>query len=101
MDMNIIAYTIGVLCSFATVVGCTTTESNTINRVSSASAVSTETVAVSATSKTTTVVKHDTTPQVSTLAVDILKDAKKPCGTVAVDAPKFVTPETNHKRIQP
>lgn len=117
MDKCVLGF--GALCVCAVMSGCTTPEANLVPQAStvpqasssipqetpsvvpqeapstvpqeapSAAAVSTESVVVSMPSETT-VVAPPPPPQM----VDILQDVKKPCGTVAADAPKFVKPET-------
>jgi len=77
--------------------GCVTTESavppNPEPSPTMESAPATETVpiAVTAEGTTATLVVLPSAPNSQT---DILAGAKKPCGTVAADAPKFVEPET-------
>ena len=86
---------LGVLCVVVALPGCTTTETATTAHASSAATASTESVAVSVSTETTTATRLTTTPPPPpTPAVDVLAGAKKPCGTVAADAPKFVEPET-------
>ena len=89
---------LGVLCAVAALSGCRTTKTTTTTTTHAASAAtaSTESVAVSVSTETTTTTatRSTTTPPPPAPAVDILSDAKKPCGTVAADAPKLVRPET-------
>ena len=84
---------LGLLSAFAVCTGCTTTETRTITQSSSAATASAGAVAVSVSSETTTV-SQTTTPPPPPPQTDILAGAKKPCSTVAPDAPKFVDPET-------
>ena len=87
-------FTLGVLCAVAALPGCTTTETTTTTHASSAAMASTESVVVSV-STVTTADTHSTTQTPSPHpVVDVLSDVKKPCGSVAADAPKFVKPET-------
>ena len=87
-------FVLGVLCAFAALPGCTTTETATTTHAASAATASTESIAVSVSTETTTVTRSTTPPPPPAPRADILSDAKKPCGTVAPDAPKFVRPET-------
>ena len=87
-------FALGVLCAFAVLSGCATTETTTTPHASSAAMASTESVAVSVSAETTTATRSTTPPPPTSPAVDVLSDMKKPCGTVAADAPKFVEPET-------
>ena len=81
------------LCAMVVLSGCTTTETHSVSRASSAAVASTESVAVSVSTETTTTVQTTTPPPNPAPVVDVLSDAKKPCGTVAADAPKFIVPE--------
>lgn len=81
------------LCAMVVLSGCTTTETNSVSRTSSAAVASTDSIAVSVATETTTTVQTTTPLPNSTPAVDVLSGDKKPCGTVAADAPKFVEPE--------
>ncbi len=83
-----------VLCAVAALSGCATTETTTQTDASSAAMASTESVAVSVSTETTTAMRSTTPPSPSSSSVDVLAGMKKPCGTVAADAPKFVKPET-------
>lgn len=85
---------IGVACAFAAVSGCTTTRSTTVSRASSAATASTETVAVSVSTESATVTRSTTPPPPPAPPVDVLSGAKRPCGTVAADAPRFIGNET-------
>ena len=87
-------FMLGVLCAFAALTGCTTTETTTMTHLSSAATASTESVAVSVSTETATVTRSTTPPPPPAPAVDVLSDVRKPCGTVAADAPKFVRPQT-------
>ena len=93
IGMEKFVFALGVLCASAALPGCKTTETTTTTHAASASAASTESVAVSVYTETTTATQS-TTPPPPTSAVDVLSDARTPCGTVAPDAPKFVKPET-------
>ena len=88
--MGKLAFGLGVLCAVVALPGCTTTETTTMTHASSAATASTETVAVSVSTETTTATRSTTPPPPPAPAVDVLSDVKKPCGTVAADAPKFV-----------
>ena len=88
-------FALGVLCTFAALPGCRTTKTTTTTHASSVATASTENVAVSVSTETTTVTRSTTPPPPYLQAVDVLSGAKKPYGTVAADAPKFVKPETN------
>ena len=95
--MEKFVFVLGVLCAVAVLPGCRTTETTTTTTyASSAATASTESVAVSVSTETTTATRSTTPPPPPppAPAVDVLSDAKKPCGTVAADAPKFVKPET-------
>ena len=85
---------LGVLCAVAALPGCSTTETATTTHASSAAATSTQSVAVSVSTATTTATRSTTPPPPPPPAADVLSDVKKPCSTVAADAPKFVKPET-------
>ena len=85
---------LGLLSAFAVCTGCTTTETRTITQSSSVATASAGSVAVSVSSETTTVSQTTTPPPPPPPQTDILAGAKKPCSTVAPDAPKFVDPET-------
>ena len=87
-------FALGVLYAVVVLPGCTTTETDATTQASSVSSASTESVAVSVATETTTATHSATLPQPASPAVDVLSDMKKPCGTVAADAPKFVEPET-------
>lgn len=82
------------LCAVAALPGCTTTETTTTTHASSAAAASAGSVAVSVSTETATVTRTTTPPPPPPPAVDVISGEKKPCGTVAADAPKFVKPET-------
>ena len=82
-----------VLCAVVMLSGCATTETTTRTDVSSAATASTESVAVNVSTETTTAMRSTTPPSPSSSSVDVLAGMKKPCGTVAADAPKFVEPE--------
>ena len=92
--MDRFAFVSTTLCAMVVLSGCTTTETNSVSRTSSAAVASTDSVAVSVSTETTTTVQTTTPPPNPAPAVDVLSDAKKPCGTVAADAPKFVESET-------
>lgn len=92
--VEMLAVALGVLCAVAVLPGCTTAETETTTYASSAATASTESVAVSVSTETTTATRSTTPPPSPSPAVDVLPDIKKPCGTVAADAPKFVEPET-------
>ncbi len=100
IGMGKLVFAFGVLCVFAALPGCTTTETATMTEttttthVSSAATASAESVAVSVSTETITATRSTTPPLPPAPAVDVLSGAKKPCGTVAADAPKFVGPET-------
>lgn len=86
---------LGVLCAVAVLSGCVTTETTTTTaNASSVAVASTESVAVCVSTETTTVTQSTQPPAPLPPAVDVLSDMKKPCGTIAADAPKFVDPET-------
>jgi len=87
-------FALGVLCAVVALPSCTTTETATTTYASSAATASTGSVAVSVSTETTTATRSTTPTPPSPPAVDVLLDVKKPCGTVAADAPKFVEPET-------
>ena len=87
-------FALGMLCAVAALPGCTTTETASTTCASSAATASAESVAVSVSTETTTVSRSSTQPPAPASAVDVLSDMKKPCGTIAADAPKFVEPET-------
>ena len=94
-------FALGVLCAVSALPGCSTAETATTTTTHASSAVtaSTESVAVSVSAETTTTTRSMTTtpppsPPPPSPAADVLAGAKKPCGTVAADAPKFVKPET-------
>ena len=87
-------FAFGVLCAVAALTGCATTETVTTTHASSAATASAGSVAVSVSTETTTATRSATPPPPPSPAVDVLSDAKKPCGTVAADAPKFVGHET-------
>ena len=87
------AFVSAALCAMVVLSGCTTTETNSVSRTSSAAVASTDSIAVSVSTETTTTVQTTTPPSNPAPVVDVLSDAKKPCGTVAADAPKFVVPE--------
>ena len=87
-------FMLGVLCAFAALPGCTTTEAAATTHASSAALASTESVAVSVATETTATTQSTTPSPPPPPAVDVLSDVKKPRGTVAADAPKFVEPET-------
>ena len=84
---------LGLLCAFAVLPGCKTTETTTTTHAASAATASTESVAVSVSTETTTTTRSPTPPLPSAPVIDVLSGEKKPCGTVAADAPKFVRPE--------
>lgn len=81
------------LCASAGLNGCATNETTVTTHASSVAVAVTESVAVSVSSETTTVTQATEQTPSSTKTVDILEEAKKPCGTVAADAPKFTDPE--------
>ena len=81
------------LCASAGLTGCATNETAVSTQASSVSMAATESVAVSVSSETTTVTQATEQTPSPAKAVDILEEAKKPCGTVAADAPKFTDPE--------
>ena len=85
---------LGALCAVAALPGCATVETATTTHASSAATASTESVAVSVSTETTIATRSATPPPPPSPPVDVLSDVKKPCGTVAADAPKFVKPET-------
>lgn len=83
-----------VLCAVVMLSGCATTETTTRTDVSSAATASTESVAVNVSTETTTAMWSPPQPPPTVASsVDVLANMKKPCGTVAADAPKFVEPE--------
>ena len=92
MEKSIVA--LGLLCAVAALPGCSTTETATTTHASSAAMATTDSVAVSVATETTTATQSTTPPPPPAPAVDVLSDVKKPRGTVAADAPKFVEPET-------
>jgi len=94
IGMEKLVFAFGVLCTAAALSGCTTTETTTTTHASSAATASTESVAVSVSTETTTATRSTTPPPPPVQAVDVLSGTKKPCGTVAADAPKFIRPET-------
>lgn len=79
--------------AFTGLVGCATSETMVSTQALSVAVASTGSVAVSVSSETATVTQSSEQTHSPTAAVDILKDAKKPCGTVAADTPKFAEPE--------
>ncbi len=94
VEMLVVA--LGVLCAVAALPGCRTakTTTTTTTHAASAATASTESVAVSVSTETTATTRSTTPPPPPAPPVDVLSDVKKPCGTVAADAPKFVKPET-------
>ena len=94
IGMEKFVFALGALCAVVVLPGCTTTETTMTTHASSAAAASTESVSVSVSTATTTATRSTTPPPPPAPAVDVLSDVKKPCGTVAADAPKFVNPET-------
>ena len=90
---------LGLLCAFVELSGCKTTETATMTetatttQASSAATASTASVAVSVSKETTTTTRSPLLPPPSAPVIDVLSGEKKPCGTVAADAPKFVKPE--------
>jgi len=95
--MQAVGFSMAVFGLASLVGGCVTTESavapnpEPVPTMASAPATETVPIAVTAEGTTATVV---VLPSVPTSQTDILAGAKKPCGTVAADAPKFVEPET-------
>ena len=94
IDIEKFVFALGVMYAVAALPGCTTTETTSTTYASSAATASAESVAVSVSTETTTVSRSSTQPPAPASAVDVLSDMKKPCGTIAADAPKFVEPET-------
>ncbi len=103
--MKKLVFALGVLCAFAVLSGCKTTETietTTTTQVTSVATASTESAAVSVSTETTTVTQSTVTqsttpPPPPPPAVDVLSDMQKPCGTVSPDAPKFVRPDETKK----
>lgn len=93
LDMKRRFWAFVAMSAFAGPFGCATNETTVRTQASSAAVASTESVAVSVSTATATVSQSTDQKPFPTTAVDILKDEKKPCGTVAADAPKFTEPE--------
>ena len=88
-------FALGVLCAIAALPGCKTTETTMTSHASSVAAASAGSVAVSVSTEAATVTRTAAPPPPSPPpAVDVISGEKKPCGTVAPDAPKFVELET-------
>lgn len=85
--------TLVVLCASVGLTGCATNEKSMTTQVSSVAVATTGSVAVSVSSESMTVTQSTKQTHSQTTTVDILKDEKKPCGTVAADAPKFADSE--------
>lgn len=75
------------------VVSTTTTETSVVTKVVETTAVSSSQAPAAVAVPSATVNAQAAVEVPAGHGVDILQGAKKPCGTVAADAPKFVTPE--------